>query len=201
MEILVVIVIVAVIAALAVPLSLSLLARGDRAKMTSTMRTFGTSIFAAAADRDGRLPGPLWPGQVAEYDRNREGRLIVELASYLGVEDRPAPYVPEKFFTGSLRRATRGIPAKNVRLFVMNMKIASEAGQINPWGSAADPIPGGPFNLSTIPQEVRSTAPAFSEADRMHPDVASAPWAASCAPSPPHGSPRLNFYFDGSVRP
>lgn len=193
--------VLAIVAALAIPTALSMLARGDRTKMASAMRTLGAGILSSANDRDGQLPGPLWPGQVAEYDPNRAGRLIVDLAPFIGVQHRDTPYVAERFFTGSLRRATPGIAAKDVRLFVMNMRVKTDNGDVNPWGSLAAPQPGTPLRVSSIPQEARSTVPALSEADRTHPDVTAAPWAASCAPTPAHGSPRLSLYFDSSVRP
>ncbi|MEX1117888.1 MAG: type II secretion system protein, partial [Terrimicrobiaceae bacterium] len=67
-ELLVVIGILAVLAALLAPMLSTMQKNADRTKATGLMRSVGTAIFAKASENNGRLPGPLWPGQVAEYD-------------------------------------------------------------------------------------------------------------------------------------
>ncbi len=199
-ELLVVIGILAVLIALVAPVLPRVLKTADRAKATGLMRSVGTAIFAKASENNGRLPGPLWPGQVAEYDKNRNGRLIVELAPFLGVEARDQPFVVNGFLTGSLRRSLPGTNPKDIRLYVMNMAVETPEGPINPWGSAADPVPGTPLLLSALPTSSRSTLPMLSEAYQTHPAVATAPWRSSTPAQPPHGDRALQLFFDGSVR-
>ncbi len=199
-ELLVVIGILAVLIALLAPVLPGILKKADRAKATGLMRSVGTAVFAKASENNGRLPGPLWPGQVAEYDKNRNGRLIVELGPFLGVEARDEPFVVNGFLTGSVRRSLPGTSPKNIRLYVMNMAVDSPDGPINPWGSAADPQPGSPLLLSALPPSARSSLPMLSEAYQSHPAVASAPWRASTPEKPPHGDRPLQLFFDGSVR-
>lgn len=190
----------AIVAGLAVVLlgiSDSMLRKADRTRMAANMRAVGNGILGWTADHAGRLPGPLWPGQVLEYDRTRPGRLVVELAAYLEIEERDTPYVVEKFFTRSLRRAARNIPGHQLRVWVMNMKMNGPTGTVNPWGSLAAHPPGTPLVLAAVHSLARQ--PAFWEADRTHPDVAAAPWAAFTVPKPAHGEPRLAWYLDGAV--
>jgi type II secretory pathway pseudopilin PulG len=192
--------ILAVLIALLAPVLPGMLKTADRAKATGLMRSVGTAIFAKTSENNGRLPGPLWPGQVAEFDKNRNGRLIVELAPFLGIEARDAPYVVQRFLTGSLRRALPAAAPKDIRLYVMNMSVSAPGGTINPWGSAADSPPGVPLLLSAIPTSARSTLPMLSEAYQGHASVAGAPWRSSTPAKPPHGEKALELYFDGSVR-
>lgn len=188
---------VAVVAIISLGALNHLTRQADRIRMASNMRALGSAILGYAADHDGRLPGPLWPGQIVEYHRGRPGRLVVELAAYLQIEDREQPYLVEKFFTSTLRRAAKGVSPSQLRVFVMNTKLESPTGAINPWGSLASPQPGKPLSLAAL--QPRFGQPGFWEADRSHPDVAAAPWATFTVPAPAHGHPRLAWYFDGSV--
>jgi prepilin-type N-terminal cleavage/methylation domain-containing protein len=199
-ELLVVIGILALLIALLAPVLPGMLQTADRAKATGLMRSVGTAIFAKTAENNGRLPGPLWPGQVAEFDKNRNGRLIVELAPFLGIEARDSPHVVQGFLTASVRRSVPAAAPKDIRMYVMNMAVATPNGTINPWGNAADSPPGAPLLLSAIPTSARSSLPMLSEAYQGHPSVAGAPWRSSTPAKPPHGESALELYFDGSVR-
>ncbi len=198
-EVLVVAAIVAALIAVSVPALQSALRHADQTKSTALMRTFGTGIFSFATEHNGLLPGPLWPGQVAEYDPNRNGRLVVELAPYLGIDQRATPYVPTTLLTGSLIAATPGVEQKNIRLYVMNMTVNSPNGIINPWGSAASPTPGSPRSLASVNPD--PLEPLLTEAWQGHPAVTTAPWKSSTPVNPPHGKYALSLLFDGSVRP
>jgi prepilin-type N-terminal cleavage/methylation domain-containing protein len=200
-ELLVTIAISAIIIALAVPVLFSSLTKADRVKAAGQMRAVGTAIFAHAADRNGKLVGPLWPGQVAQYDRNRNGRLVVELAPYLEIVDKPEPYLVNSFLTGSLRRAAKSTPLSELRIYVMNMNVDTPEGVVNPWGSAADPAPGEPFTLAGLNAIPRSSTPMLTEAWQGHPAVSSAPWKASTPILPAHGKEAFVLYFDGRVAP
>jgi prepilin-type N-terminal cleavage/methylation domain-containing protein len=198
-ELLVTVAIVATLIAITVPAVQSAMRHADRTKSTAQIRKFGTGIFSFATEHNGLLPGPLWPGQVAEYDPNRNGRLVVELAPYLGIEQRTTPYVPTNLLTRSLIAATPGVDQKNIRLYVMNMAVNSPNGAINPWGSAASPTPGSPRSLASI--NPLPLEPLLTEAWQEHPAVTVAPWKSSTPPNPPHGKQALSLLFDGSVRP
>jgi len=195
-ELLATIAIVAILAALALTAMGAVRAQGDRAKAISNMRQIGSAIASYAADKDSQLPGPLWPGQVAEFDPARAGRLVRELAPYLGLETPAKPTVIDIFMPPAYRRITPAASLSTARTFVMNMAVSSGNSTINPWGSLAANDGSGPQRLGNIP----TTAWGFSDADRQHPRVVGASWAANTPAEPIHKK-RLAWFFNGSVSP
>ena len=195
-ELLVTIAIVAILAALALTATGAARTQGDRAKAISNMRQIGSAIGLYAADKDSLLPGKLWPGQVAEFDPARAGRLVRELAPYLGLETPAKPVVIDLFVPPAYRRMTPTASLPTSRTFVMNMAVASGNATINPWGSLAANDGSVPLRLGSIP----ANAWGFSDADRQHPRVAGASWAANTPAQPIHKK-RLAWFFNGSVSP
>ena len=195
-ELLVTIAIVAILAALALTATGAARTQGDRAKAISNMRQIGSAIGLYAADKDSLLPGKLWPGQVAEFDPARAGRLVRELAPYLGLETPAKPVVIDLFVPPAYRRMTPTASLSTSRTFVMNMAVASGNATINPWGSLAANDGSSPLRLGSVP----ANAWGFSDADRQHPRVASASWAANTPAEPIHKK-RLAWFFNGSVSP
>lgn len=189
--------IVAILAAFLFPTVRSQLTKADRAKASGLMRGMGNAMRLYSAEHNGYLPGPLWPGQVAEFDPARDGRLVGILAPYLGIEPRDQPFVIGKLFTTSFRRATQGIAPKDVRLYVMNMNLGGEG--INPWGSLATTPTSGPLKMSALPANLPTRAWAMVEADQEQEDVAGAPWRSSTPAKPVYGDGRLYLFFDGRV--
>ena len=195
-ELLVTISIVAILAALALTAMGAARTQGDRAKAISNMRQIGSAIGLYAADKDSLLPGKLWPGQVAELDPNRAGRLARELAPYLGIETPAKPELVELFIPPAYRKVTASAALPTSRTFVMNMAVASGNATINPWGSLAANDDSVPLRLGSVP----ANAWGFSDADRQHPRVAGASWAANTPTEPIHKK-RLAWFFNGSVSP
>lgn len=195
-ELLVTIAILAVLAGLALTAMGSARAAGDRSKAIVNMRAIGSAIGLYAADRESLLPGPLWPGQVPELDPNRAGRLVRELAPYLGIETPTKPELIELFMPPAYRKVTASAALSTSRTFVMNMAVASGNSTINPWGSLAANDGSRPMRLGSIP----ATAWGFSDADRQHPRVAGASWAANTPAEPVHKK-RLAWFFNGSISP
>lgn len=168
--------------------------QADRSRAIANMRAIGSGIGLFTADNNGLLPGPLWPGQVAEFDPNRAGRLVRELAPYLGIETPGQPEVIGLFVPPALRRITSPAALSTTRPYVVNMSVQGGNATINPWGSLAANDGSGPARLAAIPEG----AWAFSDADRLHPRVAGASWAANTAEKPFHGK-RLAWFFNGSI--
>ena len=195
-ELLVTIAIVAILAALALTATSAARTQGDRAKAISNMRQIGSAIGLYAADKDSLLPGKLWPGQVAEFDPARAGRLVRELAPYLGLETPAKPVFIDLFVPPAYRRMTPTASLPTSRTFVMNMAVASGNATINPWGSLAANDGSVPLRLGSIP----ANAWGFSDADRQHPRVVGASWAANTPAQPIHKK-RLAWFFNGSVSP
>lgn len=193
-ELLAAIAVLAILAALAVSAMGAARAQGDRTQALSNMRRIGAAIGLCAADKGNLLPGPLWPGQLAEFDPARSGRLVRELAPYLGLEAPAKPVVIGLFMPPAYRRAMPAASLPAARTFVVNMAVPSGNSTLNPWGSLAANDGSLPLRLANIPP----TAWGFSDADRQHPRVIGAPWAANTPATPIHKK-RLAWFFDGSV--
>jgi hypothetical protein len=121
---------------------------------------------------------------------------VRELAPYLGLETPAKPTVIDIFMPPAYRRITPAASLSTARTFVMNMAISSGNSTINPWGSLAANDGSGPMRLGNIPPN----AWGFSDADRQHPRVVGASWAANTPAEPIHKK-RLAWFFNGSVSP
>lgn len=170
-------------------------AKADRMVAVQSMRTIGLAVIGYAADHDGILPGPLWPGQMPLFDPGREGRLVREIAAWVPLETPARPEVEPLFVPPAYRKAVRNAALKDARTFVMNMAVPVEGGTLNPWGSLAAGQGAGTARLNAIP----ASAWGFSDADREHPRVAGAPWANQTPAIPVHPPQRLAWFFDGRV--
>jgi len=196
-ELLAVVAILAILAAAIFPALSGAARKADQAEAISRMRSLGVAMTLYSADHDGVMVGPLWPGQVTEYDSARAGRLIRDLASYLDIQDRTPPYVVEKFLPRAAIRALPGVAPKNIRPFVMNHKVPVHDAEISPWGNLAANPPTQPVRASMLANGKKNWV--LSEAYRTHPDVAGASWRANTPPAPLFGPQPLGLFFDGSV--
>ena len=196
-ELLVVIGVIAVLASLSLVALSQVGAASDRSKAISNMRQIGAGINIFTADNDGRLPGPLWPGQLAQFDPARSGRLVRELAPYLGIPTPTAPKVDPLFVPPAYRKVVSPVFLDSARTYVVNMSIREGDKTIIPWGNLASPPSTQPLKLSAISPQ----AWGFSDADGLHPRVAGTSWAGNTPPKPIHSPRRLAWFFNGSVSP
>jgi prepilin-type N-terminal cleavage/methylation domain-containing protein len=196
-ELLVVIGVIAVLAALSLVALSQVGAASDRSKAISNMRQIGAGINLFAADNDGRLPGPLWPGQLAQFDPARSGRLVRELAPYLGIPTPTTPKVEPLFVPPAYRKAVSPAFLDSARTYVVNMSIRDGDKTIIPWGNLASPPSTQPLKLAAIPPQ----AWGFSDADGLHPRVASTSWAGNTPPKLIHSPKRLAWFFNGAASP
>lgn len=196
-ELVSVVAILAILAAVIFPAVSGASQKADRAETISRMRSLGVAINLYSADHDGMMVGPLWPGQVTEYDNNRAGRLVRTLAPYLDIQDRTPPYVVTKFLPRAAIRALPGVAPKDIRPFVMNHKVPVQGAELSPWGNLAAVPPTLPLRAALFAGSRKSWA--LSEAYRTHPAVAGASWRANTPPTPLFGPKPLGLFFDGSV--
>ena len=197
MELLVAMGVMAIVLSLLVERLSSIQASSDKTKAVSNMRQIGIGIALFAADNDGKLPGPLWPGQLAQFDPARSGRLVRELASYLGIPTPAAPKVEPLFVPPAYRKAVNPAFLDSARTYVLNMAVPDGSQTLIPWGNLAQSPSTTPLKLSAIPKQ----AWGFSDADTLHPRVAGTSWAGNTPSKPVHTPKRLAWFFDGSVGP
>ncbi len=194
-ELLVVLAIVGVLAGLLLPVFGQVRSRADRATAVSQMHQIAVALAAFPGDHGGKLPGPLFPGQMPMLDPARDGRLVLILAPYLGATIPATPQLVSLFIPPAYRRAVPANFLNEARTFVMNTQVAmSDGGTINPWGNAATGV-GQPIAASLVPSQTW----AFTDADQQNPRVAGAPWKANTPANKVHGALRLALRFDGSA--
>jgi prepilin-type N-terminal cleavage/methylation domain-containing protein len=196
-ELLVVLAVIGILAALSLGGLSKFGASSDRSKAVSNMRQIGSGITLFAADNDGKLPGPLWPGQMPQFDPARSGRLVRELAPYLSISTPAAPKVEALFVPPAYRKAVSASFLDSARTYVLNMSVADADQTLIPWGNLATSPSSQPIKLATIPAQ----AWGLSDADALHPRVTGASWAANTPPKPIHTPKRLAWFFNGSVDP
>jgi prepilin-type N-terminal cleavage/methylation domain-containing protein len=200
-EVLVVLLIVGLLAALLLSVLGGLQTKGERSKAMANLRQIGLALHQFTADHQGRLPGPMWPGQIPVLDPQRNGRLVRELAPYLGLaaSTNPASIFVPPAFPRAFRAVQPTASWNEARPFVLNMAAIpandrDNTPPINPWGSLAE--------TSTLPMQlaaVPSSAWALSDADQQHPRVRGAVWRAFTPAQPIHGNKRLALRFSGVV--
>ncbi len=201
-ELLVVITIIATLALLLSSVLGAARARGDQTAALSMIRQMGTAILLHAGDHDGTLPGPMWPGQVAEFDATNDARLVVALAQYLGIDPAGPKFLIEDLIPPAYKRAVARERWDLGRVYVLNMNMPNVEGEtdpIAPFGNRAVSVDERPMKMVSIPQEARESW-VMSDADQEHPAVAAAGWRTNTPETPIHGKKRTNWFFDGSAR-
>ncbi|MFZ4778196.1 MAG: type II secretion system protein [Terrimicrobiaceae bacterium] len=193
-EVLVVTAILAIFCALLFPAMESVRQQAQRTKAVSNLRQIGQSTYLYAAEA-GVFPGPLWPGQMPQLDPLRSGRLVREIAPYLGITIPATPQIVGLFVPPGYARAPGAPTLENARTFVLNMAVSVNGVVVNPWGSLADATPGVPQRPTSVP----GSAWAMSDADQLHPRVKTAAWKTNTPLAPIHSPRRLALYFDGRV--
>jgi prepilin-type N-terminal cleavage/methylation domain-containing protein len=198
-ELLIVVAIVGLLAGLAGTVYSRALASAAKTESLSKLRTMGQGILLYSGDHDNQLPGPLWPGQVMLYDKNREGRLVRELAEYLSIEQRDTPYVVEDRVPSAYKQAMRGANLGDVRVYVMNSAIVREGETLAPFGSLTGTSPVPAMRMAALGGLPEGDRWMMSEADQLQPDVAAAVWRANTPAKPVYVNRRAVLYFDGSA--
>jgi prepilin-type N-terminal cleavage/methylation domain-containing protein len=196
-ELLVVLGVLAILAALSLGGLSKIGGLSDRSKAASNMRQIGTGITLFATDNDGKLPGPLWPGQLAQFDPTRSGRLVRELAPYLHISTPAAPKIEPLFVPPAYRKAVSAAFLDSARTYVLNMSVREGNQTLIPWGNLASTPSTQPLKLASIPAQ----AWGFSDADALHQRVSGASWAGNTPRKPIHTPKRLAWFFNGTVAP
>lgn len=191
--------IVGILAVLLLPLANQSLRRADQVDGLNKVRVIGQAMAQFAGDHDGTLPGPLWPGQLLEYDPNREGRLVRDLAPYLGFPESDTIYVARSFASRAFLRKMPATQLAQSRPYVANLEPTNAAGEvIRPFGGLVAPNLAAPLKLAALPAEVRSQW-ALSDADQLHRNVRAAAWKANTPVEPIYETQRAVLFYDGHV--
>ena len=182
-------------AAAAIPRVLGL---ADRTDSMQRLRSLGQAVGMYAVDHGDRFPGPLWPGQLPEYDPDREGRLVRELADYLGIERPESKVVVESFIPRAVRREMSGRNLAEVRVYVVRIDVEVGGETVRPFGRLTGTRQEPELRGRISGLEAEATW-MLAEADQLHPSVAGAPWREFTPRKPLHDGQRAVLFFNGSV--
>ena len=202
-ELLTVIAIIAILAAILIPTVNSVIRRGEQTAGQSILRSIGTGIQLYAVDNNDRLPGPLWPGQVAYYHPDEDERMVVQLASVMDYLQSSEGRVVEAFAPPAFWAEVGYEQAENMRAYVLQMNVEDVDGNsFQPFGKPAAMNNGKAIEglrMGQVMNRIPKDTWLMSDADQQHTNVASAPWSDSTTPEPYHGSSRNTLYWDGRV--
>jgi len=200
MELLVVVAITGVLTVLLAAAWPRGIAEANRADSSSRLRALGQAIFLYTGDHEGKLPGPLWPGQVLLYDPARDGRIVRDLAAYLDIEQRANAYVVDKMFPRAYRENMPPGSPGDARVYVVNPGWIDSDGQtIAPFGSTTSTPTIGAMKIAQLNAIPETNGWMIAEADQQQAYVSTAPWKANTPARPLHDGYRATVRFDGSV--
>src|SRR5436190_8549243 len=94
-ELLVVVGVIAILASTILPALSKAKQRGIQAHCMSNLKQIGIALQLYVNDNDDTLPGAVWSGAMASYDKNSSQELIYYLADYLDAQE-PETVSPSK---------------------------------------------------------------------------------------------------------
>jgi prepilin-type N-terminal cleavage/methylation domain-containing protein len=199
-ELLVVVALLAILASMVVVLVPRVMRQADGADALARTRSMGIGVLLYADDNRGILP-PLFPGQVLYYEEGRGGRLVTELADYLGITRASGSYLVSPLMPRAYAKADFAGRLEDMRVFLVNTSPAVDGDTLNPFGviSQIGQPPVNPLSLSSIVGTELAMDWMITTADRQHPQVQGAFWRANAPATPPLIDRRAVFRFDNSA--
>ena|ERR1051326_9475027 len=206
-ELLVVIAIIAILASLVLPALARAKQKGIQTTCLSNLKQIGVAIQIYTDDNENSLPGPVFSGARASYDKNSSTELIWYIASNLNAPE-PATIpgggkqaIADIFVCpGYLRNAPALISLVGRKCYLLNDNVSSDPStRVPPFGypeqSGSPAIP--PLKISDL-EGYGSTADFFAitDVDWLNINPSNTGWWLDVPSKPVHGSVRNELYFD-----
>ena len=198
-ELLVCIVIISVLAGILIPTLGKVRLKADQSKGLANMRQIATGIVLYCGDNDQTLPGPLWVGQGATYNKNDPKTLMSRIANYLGY--------PEAKDFGQIADVAIPPPYKRLKspsgiCFATPISYIQEGGGerfANPFGYQGNDgiVTAQPMKLSALASSGNlSKSWALQDIDQKMTGYKDAGWYSSLPKDPLYGNARNAVFFD-----
>jgi|ERR1051326_188463 prepilin-type N-terminal cleavage/methylation domain-containing protein len=212
LELLVVMAVIGVLTATIVPALSKAKQRSIQTGCLSNLKQVGIALQLYVSDNEDSLPGPVFSGARASYDKNSSTELIWYIADYL---DAPSPstvspnkpVVAEVFVCPGYLRYAPGLTSMQGRkCYLLNDNVGERGpvARVPPFGypsfgePASEPI--ATLKLSELEAYVSpALAYAITDVDWLNINPSNTGWWQDVPSKPVHGNVRTELYFDWHV--
>lgn len=200
-ELLVVIAVIGILAGILLPALAKAKEKAQRVTCVSNLKQAGLAIQMYADENEDTLPGPVFSGARASYDKNSSQELIWFIAENLGAPKPSAQTVVADVFVcpGYLRRAPAVGSMIGRKCYLLNDDVdPNPLNRVPPFGYPIAPV-SNPLKLSAFDSYVSpSSIYAITDVDKgnINPTVS---WWSDLPYEPVHGTVRNWLCFDWHV--